>query len=124
MWSGRCTPRNKTALSKLRIPSNVIITDPFSYFEMMIVLDGSKKVATDSGGLQKEAYWAKKPCVTIRTETEWVETLHNDWNILTERRRDKIYNALKKEINHDSWCQLYGDGTASQKIANHIAGTL
>lgn len=74
-------PRNRKNIQKLRIPQNVLLFEPFSYLEMMIVLNTCKKVITDSGGLQKEAYWAKKPCITIRSETEWVETLHNDWKI-------------------------------------------
>lgn len=113
-------PRNKEAITKLNIPSNIFIADPFSYFEMMVVLDGAKKVATDSGGLQKEAYWAKKPCVTIRSETEWVETLHDNWNTLASPRREDIRNALKKTICHESWAQLYGDGKAGSRIAHHI----
>ena len=113
-------PRNNGTIGKLKIPSNVHITEPYSYFEMMAVLNGAKKVITDSGGLQKEAYWAKKPCVTIRTETEWIETLHNNWNILANVDRNDILKALNTDPDPVSWIQLYGNGDAGKKIANII----
>ena len=113
-------PRNKEAISKLKISSNIFIFEPFSYFEMMVVLNGAKKVVTDSGGLQKEAYWAKKPCVTVRTETEWVETLHDNWNVLAQPHRKDIAKALQTNTNPATWSQLYGDGKAGKKIANTI----
>lgn len=113
-------PRNKEAISKLEIPSNVFISDPFSYFEMMVILKGAKKVVTDSGGLQKEAYWAKKPCVTVRSETEWVETLHDNWNILTVPERNSISKAIHTDTDPNTWSQLYGEGRAGEKIANTI----
>ncbi|HUQ65148.1 MAG TPA: UDP-N-acetylglucosamine 2-epimerase (non-hydrolyzing) [Flavitalea sp.] len=113
-------PRNKSILGKLNVPANVFIHDPFSYFEMMVILRGAKKILTDSGGLQKEAYWAKKPCITIRTETEWVETLHNNWNILTQAVNSEIKNAFNTEINSSSWYELYGNGTAGKKISETL----
>src|SRR5687768_7901246 len=113
-------PRNKETISKLKIPSNVFISEPFSYFEMMVVLNGAKKIVTDSGGLQKEAYWAKKPCVTVRTETEWVETLHVNWNILAQPESNSIAKALQTDTDPITWSQLYGDGRASVKIASII----
>ena len=113
-------PRNNGTIGKLKIPSNVHITDPYSYFEMMVVLSGAKKVITDSGGLQKEANWAKKPCVTIRTETEWIETLHNNWNILANVDRNDMIKALNTDPDPVSWIQLYGNGDAGKKIANII----
>ena len=113
-------PRNTDMIPRLKIPSNVFIFEPFSYYEMMVVLHGAKKVITDSGGLQKEAYWAKKPCVTIRTETEWIETLHDNWNILAKVDRSDILKALHTPTDPCSWSQLYGDGNAGRKIAEKI----
>jgi UDP-GlcNAc3NAcA epimerase len=113
-------PRNTEAISRLKIPSNVFIFEPFSYFEMMVVLNDAKKVITDSGGLQKEAYWAKKPCITIRTETEWVETMHDNWNVLAKADRNDILKALHMQTDPSTWSQLYGDGNAGKKIANTI----
>jgi UDP-GlcNAc3NAcA epimerase len=75
-------------------------------------------VITDSGGLQKEAYWMKKKCITIRTETEWVETLAGNANTLTGPDKLKILQAYKdqSEIEWDN--KLYGEGNASEKIAS------
>ena len=86
---------------------------------MLIVLKNSYKVFTDSGGLQKEAYWANKDCITIRNETEWIETLANNFNILTGNNTDKIIEAYntKSKVKRPN---LYGNGKASQKIAEII----
>lgn len=110
-------PRNKESLGKLTIPDNVFVFEPFSYFEMMVVLNGARKVLTDSGGLQKEAYWAKKPCITIRTETEWVETLHHNWNRLCSPDRRIVKAAAESVVDPGSWSSLYGNGNAGKFIA-------
>ncbi len=110
-------PRNKSNIAKQKIPANLFIVPPASYFQMQILLRACSKVCTDSGGLQKEAYWAKKPCITLRNETEWVETLEYDWNILTGSNKTKIIDAVDKKIDIHSWKELYSDGNASQKIA-------
>ncbi len=113
-------PRNKTHISKQKIPDNLFIIQPTSYLQMLVLLNACSKVCTDSGGLQKEAYWAKKPCITLREETEWVETLEGDWNILVGSNKSKIIDAIEKKIEISSWKELYGDGNASQKIASII----
>jgi UDP-N-acetylglucosamine 2-epimerase len=117
-------PRMKSILKDINIPSNVILFEPFSYFEMMIVLAGANKVLTDSGGLQKEAYWAQKPCITIRNETEWVETLHNNWNILTGPDKRKIVEAVNTKVEPGSWKELYGQGNTADKIIQIIRANL
>jgi UDP-GlcNAc3NAcA epimerase len=72
---------------------------------------------TDSGGLQKEAYFFKKPCITLRDETEWVELVDNGFNILVGANRDKILSTYKKhKFNTNFSINLYGDGQASKKI--------
>lgn len=113
-------PRNKQVAESLQIPNNVKLFPPFSYFEMMVLLNNCNKVITDSGGLQKEAYWAKKPCITIREETEWVETLTEKRNILTGNDTKKIITAFNTNVNSTPWSDLYGDGTAADKIAGII----
>lgn len=113
-------PRNKAVLDKLKLPPNVFTFEPFSYFEMMTVLQAAKKVITDSGGLQKEAYWAKKPCVTVRSETEWVETLHHNWNILSHTDKESIARAVAADVDPQSWVPLYGDGEARKFIAKKL----
>lgn len=113
-------PRTKTRLETLKIPANIHLFEPFSYFEMLTVLMNCKKVITDSGGLQKEAYWAKKPCVTIRTETEWKETTTNNWNIVTGVEKDKINGALNTVVDSSTWEPLYGNGTAASGMVQII----
>ena len=113
-------PRNKKTLERLKIPKNLIICEPFSYFEMLYVLKNCEKVLTDSGGLQKEAYWLKKPCITIRPQTEWVETLHNNWNQLCEPNCNDIISKYQNQVQEERWIELYGKGTASKRIVEAI----
>lgn len=86
---------------------------------MMTLLKNCTKVVTDSGGLQKEAYWMKKPCITIREETEWTETLDGNWNQITGANTGKILSAIDTNPTTD-WKPLYGTGDAAQKIATYI----
>lgn len=113
-------PRMQAEMHTYNIPANVFLCNPVSYFEMLELLHACTKVCTDSGGLQKEAYWAKKPCITLRTETEWVETLHHNWNIITGTDKMLINQAFNLEIDFDTWKPLYGDGTAAISIAKHL----
>jgi UDP-GlcNAc3NAcA epimerase len=110
-------PRNKQLLGDLDLPRNVILVPPLSYLEILDVLNKCEKVITDSGGLQKEAYWAKKPCLTVRSETEWVETLKGGWNILTTK--DTLAEDFMKTPS-TTWAPLYGDGSASKSIAKVV----
>jgi UDP-GlcNAc3NAcA epimerase len=75
---------------------------------------------TDSGGLQKEAYFFKKYCVTLRDETEWVELVQGGYNILTGAKKEKIQTAITQTFPEGETF-LYGDGTSSHKIAQHLA---
>jgi UDP-N-acetylglucosamine 2-epimerase len=113
-------PRLRQKVKQLNIPSNLYITDPLSYFEMLCVLDNCYKVFSDSGGLQKEAYWLRRPCITLRTETEWVETCHNNWNIITGPDTHAIQQAFEVEVSPQTWVPLYGNGTAAQQIAKIV----
>ena len=99
--------------------SNIQLIDPVGYLEMLLLTSGASQVLTDSGGLQKEAYFMEVPCVTLRTETEWVETLHGNWNILasltTEDILEKALHTVPDAAARDS--KPFGDGRASEKIA-------
>lgn len=76
-------PRTKKMLSPdHKIPSNIRIIEPLGYLDFIVLENASKRIITDSGGIQKEAYILKKPCITLRTETEWVETVEEKWNLL------------------------------------------
>lgn len=111
-------PRNNSSIAKLHTPKNLTICEPFSYLEMLYVLNNCAKVITDSGGLQKEAYWLKKPCITVRPQTEWIETLHDNWNQLSDP--SAIYTAYLQNPIMESWVPLYGEGHTSGKIINII----
>ena len=77
---------------------------------------------TDSGGVQKEAYLHRVPCVTLRTTSEWVETIELGWNRLVAFEPDAVAAALAQVASPDEHPPLYGDGRASQRIAAVIAG--
>ena len=120
-------PRTRKKIDELNltIPNKVKICEPLSYLSMSAVLSRCVKVITDSGGLQKEAYWAKKPCITLRDETEWVETLEEGANCLVGAEADNISDALnsKNEIIFSD--NLYGDGKSApssvEKIINFFS---
>lgn len=112
-------PRTKARLSDsgLSLPSNVIVVDPVGYLEMVWLEANCAVIATDSGGVQKEAYFHKKGCVTLRDETEWVELVDAGYNKIVGCDSRKIEEALAEmtEIKiGDS--RLYGDGHAGEKI--------
>ena len=94
------------------------IIEPVGYLEMIWLLDNCKMVITDSGGLQKEAFFFHKPCITLRDETEWVELVKIGANIVAGADRKKILNAYKTVVdkNIDFDLDLYGKGQASQNI--------
>jgi UDP-GlcNAc3NAcA epimerase len=124
-WGIQCVwpvhPRLRERLLGMTLPTNIKPVEPLSYFEMLASLCACQCVVTDSGGLQKETYWAKKPCITARGETEWVETLENDWNQLWNPEKVSLTELVSKKPS-EAWKPLYGDGTASTRIAQEIAG--
>jgi UDP-GlcNAc3NAcA epimerase len=113
-------PRLREKIKNYKIPGNLIMIAPVSYLEMQALMHNCYRVCTDSGGLQKEAYWAQKPCITMREETEWVECKHDNWNIVVGSDTEKIVAAINEKVPVNTWYPLYGDGNASRKIANII----
>ncbi|MFA5386576.1 MAG: UDP-N-acetylglucosamine 2-epimerase (non-hydrolyzing) [Candidatus Paceibacterota bacterium] len=91
-------PRIRKQFKKLKIRKfkNIKIIDPVSYFNMLVLEKNAKRIVTDSGGVQKEAYWLGIPCVTLRKETEWVETVQSGHNILVGTNKKKIIKAIKE----------------------------
>jgi UDP-GlcNAc3NAcA epimerase len=90
---------------------------------MVWLIDHCKLVMTDSGGLQKEAYFFEKPCITLRDETEWVELVENGFNILAGANQEKIIDTYKNHTSHftlHTSLNLYGDGAASRKIIEEL----
>ncbi len=92
------------------------LVDPQGYLDFVRLLDAAERVATDSGGVQKEAFFLETPCVTLREETEWTETVECGWNELVGPDEDRIRAALDREWGERSTPQPYGDGVASHRI--------
>jgi UDP-N-acetylglucosamine 2-epimerase len=110
-------PRLRKRLDRFDLPLNLHPMGSFSYLQMLLVLKNARKVFTDSGGLQKEAYWLGKTCITLREETEWTETLHHGWNSLVGDDPEKIRRAFAANPSPETWKPLYGDGKAADRIA-------
>ena len=104
----------------LKVPENVHIIEPLSYKSFIHLLGFAKKVITDSGGVQPEAYWMRTPCITLRNETEWQETVNEGWNKLVGTDPVKIADAIKNwtclKTHHSS--EAYGRGEAHKYIRN------
>jgi len=117
-------PRTAKIVSgTLKIGQNIRIIEPVGYLEMLKLTMGAIKIVTDSGGLQKEAYFLGRPCITIRTETEWIETLHDGWNIVTGTHPEKIKNAIAASRPSAIQGTEFGDGKASEKIVTLLQKT-
>ena len=110
-------PRTAAAIDQagLRLEQHVHCVEPLGYLGMMAVLLSARLVLTDSGGLQKEAYWARIPCVTIRDETEWTETIESGWNQLVTI--DRICEAVAESEPSDIPPVAYGSGYSADRIA-------
>ncbi len=112
----------KLAGFDIKPDSNIQILEPVGYFEMIWMLSNCSAVITDSGGLQKEAFFFKKPCITVREETEWVELIHNKVNFLTGSDQQKIvatYNHIKATAI-DFSMNLYGSGSTGKDIVEAL----
>jgi len=108
-------PRTRNLLreSDYQPPDTVRLIDPVGYFDIIALEKSARLLLTDSGGMQKEAYWLGVPCVTLRDETEWVETVASGWNVLTGADRDRIVTAVRSFKPHAAHPPLYGDGKAA-----------
>jgi UDP-GlcNAc3NAcA epimerase len=115
-------PRTKSYLESHNIRLDVKIIEPQGYFDMLSLLKQCKLVMTDSGGLQKEAYFFQKNCITLRDQTEWVELVHAGVNMLTGSDHAAIQSAFTKLENQPfhSTAELYGKGNAASLIAKKI----
>ncbi len=113
-------PRTKKRLRECdlweRATDVLDIIDPVGYLDFIRLLDGAERVATDSGGVQKEAFFLDTLCVTMREETEWVETVESGWNVLVGADSDAIERELTVEQSPNKKSTPYGDGNAAEKI--------
>jgi len=114
-------PRTKAILEKNNLKVNFTIIEPVGYLEMVYLIKNSTMIMTDSGGLQKEAFFFEKPCITLRDETEWVELIENSFNVLAGANKNIILDLYKKyNFNNDYSVDLYGRGQASKSILQEL----
>ena len=123
-------PRTKKQLQKISAyrkvqeKSHIKLIDPLGYHEILCLIQNAKVVLTDSGGVQKEAFWLQTPCITLRENTEWIETLHLKANCLTGADTKKILKAVDQVVEREETLRKafkklpnpFGDENASQKI--------
>lgn len=118
-------PRTKKRLREFGITpgSDIQMIDPVGYIDMLQLLQCSAVLLTDSGGLQKEAYYLGIPCVTLRSETEWVETVETGWNALAGHEQSSITQSVAAALKpKGARPELYGDGNAAARIAAILCG--
>jgi len=116
-------PRTKKILSKISsLPSNIIVIEPLGYLDFIVLINSAKKIITDSGGVQKEAYILRKPCITLRTETEWIETVEEKWNLLVNPADDSIASKICGFKEPVEQREIFGHNVAQKmlKIINSI----
>lgn len=118
-------PRTRKVLeaNNYSISDNVKLLEPVGYLEMVWLIDNCCLVMTDSGGLQKEAFFFKKPCITLRDETEWVELVENKFNVLVGANKEdilKAFNNSESLFSSDFDVDLYGGGKASSNIIREL----
>jgi UDP-GlcNAc3NAcA epimerase len=111
-------PRTRKSLATwdLNVPANVEVRDAVTYTEMLVLERDALAIATDSGGVQREAYLWGVPCITMREETEWIETVSTGWNTLVGVDVEKFRAALGKSLPA-SRLPIFGDGSAAERIA-------
>jgi UDP-N-acetylglucosamine 2-epimerase (non-hydrolysing) len=120
-------PRTKKYLKQYRLydmlknAPNLTLIDPVGYLDSIMLTVNAKKVLTDSGGLQKEAYFARVPCITLDETTGWVETVEDGWNTLVASKREKIVEAIKHFQPTGKQRDVFGDGKAAERIVDIIS---
>lgn len=118
-------PRTRNRIAELRLQnllddSHVRLIDPVGYLDMVRLEESARLILTDSGGIQKEAYWLKVPCITLRDETEWVETVENGWNYLVGADAHIITRMVESFQPPAYHPILYGDGLAAGRIIEQL----
>lgn len=117
-------PRTRHVLGRegIALPTNVRAVEPLGYLDLVAALQHARAVVTDSGGLQKEAYWLGVPCVTLRDETEWTETVASGWNVLADADADRIAAAVRAAHRPDVARDAYGVVGAADRVVAAIEG--
>ncbi len=119
-----CHPRTEKYLKGFglwnRLVENTKVIKPVGYLNMLMLEKSARKVLTDSGGVQKEAYIFKVPCITLRDNTEWVETVEDGWNVLVGADEEKIVKGVNQFEPGNKQRNVFGEGDASEKITEII----
>lgn len=120
-------PRTKRFIAQygIKVSDNVQIIDPVGYLDMILLEKNASLIMTDSGGVQKEAYFMRTPCITLRDETEWVETVDTGWNMLVSDLHliPAAVDALSLvDFSTKELKKVFGDGNSAEKILNTILG--
>lgn len=125
-------PRTRKMIAELEPPiaaapkgSNILMIEPIGYLDMLMLEQHAKLILTDSGGVQKEAFFFAVPCVTLRPETEWIETLGDGWNVLVGADRMQIVTATRDRAwPKGSPAEVFGDGQAAHRIVAKLTECL
>ena len=117
-------PRTKKYLCEYglmdSLSENIRCIDPLGYIDMLHLMKHAKKILTDSGGIQKEAYVMGIPCITMRENTEWIETLTGGWNVLVGADKSRILAAMKADVHKDVNNSVFGKGDTAKRIVKVI----
>jgi UDP-N-acetylglucosamine 2-epimerase (non-hydrolysing) len=121
-----CHPRTEKILNNFnlrdKLSEKIKVIKPMGYLDMLVLEKKAKKILTDSGGVQKEAYIFKVPCITLRENTEWVETVKDGWNVLVGAYEEKIVKMVNNFETKGERRNVFGEGKASEKIMKIIGG--
>jgi UDP-N-acetylglucosamine 2-epimerase (non-hydrolysing) len=105
-----------------RLVENARVIKPVGYLDMLVLEKNAKKILTDSGGVQKEAYIFKVPCITLRNTTEWTETVEDGWNVLAGANKENVVKMSNEFEPGNKQRSVFGEGNASEKIVKIIGG--
>jgi UDP-N-acetylglucosamine 2-epimerase (non-hydrolysing) len=123
-----CHPRTEKYLKSFglwdRLSAHVKLTRPLGYYDILVLEKNARKILTDSGGVQKEAYILKVPCITLRKNTEWVETVEDGWNVLVGSDREAIVHMAREFKPRNGHRDVFGDGMASARVRDILLSKL
>jgi len=121
-----CHPRTEKCLKEFglwnELVKSVKVVKPVGYLDMLMLEKNAMKILTDSGGVQKEAYVFKVPCITLRNTTEWIETVEDGWNVLVGADKEMIVRGASGFEPKGKQRNVFGNGRASEKIREIIEG--
>jgi UDP-N-acetylglucosamine 2-epimerase len=115
-------PRTRKKLIELdwQPEKHIILIEPLGYLDMANLEENARLIITDSGGIQKEAFWMQVPCVTLREETEWVETVESGWNTLTSTNQEKILESINSDCSNLSRKSALLKGKSPSQIISKL----